>query len=88
MTDFIFLGSKITANGDFSPANEYSELISFRIDKLRDSQESFPTPQFKSLNSSSSSLLYGSTSTSIHDYWENHSFDYMNLCQQSDVSTF
>ena len=24
--------------------------------------------------------------TFIHDYWKNHSFDYMNLCLQSDVS--
>ena len=32
--------------------------------------------------------LYGSTLTSIHDYWKNHSFDYMDLCQQSDVSAF
>ena len=34
------------------------------------------------------SLLYGSTVTSIYDYWENHSFDYMDLCQQSDISAF
>ena len=33
-------------------------------------------------------LLYVSTLTSVHDFWENHSFDYMQLCQQSDVSTF
>ena len=25
------------------------------------------------------SLLYGSTLTSIHDYWKNHSFHYMDL---------
>ena len=42
----------------------------------RDSQESSPTPQFKSINSSALSLLYGPTFTSIHDYWKNHSFDY------------
>ena len=45
----------------------------------RDSQESFPTPQFKSINSSAISFLYGPTLTSIHDYWENYSFDYTNL---------
>ena len=33
------------------------------------------TPQFKSINSSSLSFLYGLTLTSIHDYWKNHSFD-------------
>ena len=36
----------------------------------RDSQESSPTPQFKSINSSELSFLYGSTLTSIHDYWK------------------
>ena len=41
----------------------------------RDSQESSPTPQFKSINSSALSFLYSPTLTSIHDYWENHSFD-------------
>ena len=23
--------------------------------------------------------------TSVHDYWENHSFDYMDICWQSDT---
>ena len=41
----------------------------------RDSQESSPTPQFKSINSSSLSFLYGPTLISIHDYWKNHSLD-------------
>ena len=40
-----------------------------------DSQESSPTPQFKSISSSVLSLLYGPTLISIHDYWKNHSFD-------------
>ena len=40
-----------------------------------DSQESSPTPQFKSINSSVFSLLYDPTLTSIHDHWKNHSFD-------------
>ena len=54
----------------------------------RDSQESSPTPQFKSINSLPLSLLYGPTLTSIHDYWKNHSFDKMNFCWQSNVSAF
>ena len=41
----------------------------------RDSQESSPTPQFKSINSSAPSFLYSPTLTSIHDYWKNHSLD-------------
>ena len=32
------------------------------------------------------SLRYGPTLISLHDCWKNHSFDYMNLCQQSNVS--
>ena len=42
---------------------------------LRDSQESSPTPQFKSVNSSALSFLYSPTLTSIHDHWKNHSLD-------------
>ena len=41
----------------------------------RNSQESSPTPQFKSISSSALIFLYGPTLTSIHDYWKNHSFD-------------
>ena len=41
----------------------------------RDSQESSPTPQFKSNNSSALSFLHGPTLTSIHDHWKNHSLD-------------
>ena len=41
----------------------------------RDSQESSPTPQFKSINSSALSLLHSPTLTSIHDPWKNHSLD-------------
>ena len=54
----------------------------------RDSQESSLAPQFESISSSALSLLYSSTLTSIHDYWKNYSFDYADLCQQSDVSAF
>ena len=54
----------------------------------RDSQESYPAPQFRSINSLALSFLYSSTLTSIHGYWKNHSFDYMDLCWQSDVSAF
>ena len=62
-----------------STSNEYSGLISFRIDwspcSPSDSQESSPTPQFKSINSSVLSFLYGSTLTPIYDYWKNHNSD-------------
>ena len=41
----------------------------------RDSQESSPTPQFESINSSALSFLYTPTLTSIHEHWKNHSLD-------------
>ena len=70
-----------SVNFSISPSNEYSGLISFRNGLVGspcspgDSQESSPTPQFKSINSSALSFLYSLTLTSIHDYWKNHSFD-------------
>ena len=72
-----------------SPSIEHAGLISFRMNWLdlspRNSQESSPVPQFKSINSSALSFLYSPTLTSIHDYWKNHSFDYVDLCQKSDL---
>ena len=64
-----------------SPSNEYSGLISFRMDWLDLlavqgnswrvlSQESSPTLQFKSINSSVFSFLYSPTLTLVHDYWK------------------
>ena len=48
----------------------------------RDSQESYSAPKFKSISYSVLSLLYGPTLTSIHNYWKNQSFEYMDLCWQ------
>ena len=53
---------------NISPSNEYSGLISFRMDCLdlltssRDSQESSPTLQFKSINFSALSFILYSNS--------------------------
>ena len=76
-----------------SPFNEYLGLIFFRIDwfdflAVQEILKSFSSLKFKSISFSMLSLLYGSTHTSIHDYWKNHSFDYMDFCWQSDVSAF
>ena len=78
---------------NISPSNEHSGLISFSLDWLDllavQGTLKSPTPQFKSINSSALSLLYGLTLTSIHDYWKkNHSFDCTDLCRQSNVSSF
>ena len=68
-----------------SPFNDYSGLISFRLLICspccpKDSQESSPAPQFKSINSSVFSLLYGATVISVHEYWKSYSSDYVDIC--------
>ena len=78
-----------------NPSNEYSGLISLRIhwfgllevqgtikNLLQCHSSKVSIPQH------SLSLLYSPTLTSVYDCWKNHSFDYMNLCWQSDVSAF
>ena len=59
-----------------SPSNEHPGRTVGSPCSPRDSQESSPTPQFKSINSSVLSFLYGPALTSIHDYGKNHSFDW------------
>ena len=76
-----------------SASNEYLGLISFRIlvgspCSPKDSQESSPTQQFKSISSSVLSFLYGPNLTSIHDYWKSHRFDWTDLCWQNNGSSF
>ena len=76
-----------------SSSSKYSGLISFRMDwfdflAVQGTLRSSPEPRFESISSSALSLLYGPTLKSVYDYWKNHSFDYMDLCQQSDVSDF
>ena len=65
-----------------SPSNEHPGLISFRMDWLHlpavqgtHSQESSPTPQLKSINSSALGFLHIPTFISKHDHWKNHSLD-------------
>ena len=64
-----------------SPSNEYSGLISFRMDWLdllvvQGTLKSHPpTLQFKSINSLMLNFLYSPILTSKHDFWKNHSFD-------------
>ena len=64
--------------------NEHSELISFRIDWFDLLAVQGILKSLLWYHSSKSSILQCSTFfmalTSIHDYWKNHSFDYMDLC--------
>ena len=69
-----------------SPSNEYSGVISFRMDwfdllSTQGTQESSPAPQFESISSLVLSLLYGPTLTSVHDYWKNHSRECQTVVQ-------
>ena len=57
----------------WSPS-EWTDWISLQS-LARDSQESSPTPKFKSINSSALSLFHSPTLTSIHDHRKNHSLD-------------
>ena len=76
---------------NISPCNEYSRLISFRIDWFDLTVQRTLTSLLEHHNSKTSILwrsvfFYGPILTSIHNYWKNHGFDYMDLCWQSDVS--
>ena len=77
-----------------SPSNEYSGLISFRMDWLDLLAVQGILKSLHQHHSSKASILwcpaflYGPTLTSIHDYWKKHIFDYRDLCWQSDVSAF
>src|SRR5574340_1088820 len=70
-----------------SPSNEHPGLVGSSCSP-RDSQESSPAPQFKSINSLALSFLHSPTLTSMHDHWKNHSLDWMDLCWQSNISAF
>jgi len=82
-TDWFQIGKGVRQGCILSPClfNLYAEYI-MRNNGLvespcspRDSQESSPTPQFKSINSLALSFLHSPTLTSIHDHWKNHSLD-------------
>ena len=68
-----------SALASFPPRNPRADLLQNGLVgspcSPRDSQESSPTPQFKSINSSMLSFLHSPTLTSIHDHWKNHSLD-------------
>ena len=63
----------------------WTGLISLQSKRL---SRIFSNTTAQIINSSVLSCLYSPTLTSIHDYWKNHSFDYMDLCWQNNVSAF
>ena len=77
-----------------SPSNEYSGLISSRMDWLDLLAVQGTLKSILQHHSSKALILRHSavfndpSLTSIHDYWQNLSFDWMDLCWQSNVSAF
>ena len=81
---------RVSASASILPMNiqgwfplEWTGLISLLTKRL-----SQLTSQFKSVNSSSLSLLCGPILTSVHDHWKSHNFDYTDPCWQSEISAF
>ena len=76
-----------------SPSNEYSGLIFIKIGELISLQSKglsrvFSNTTVWKINSSARSLPYGPTLTSLCDCYRNHSFNFLDLYWQSDVSAF
>ena len=69
-----------------SPSNEYSGLISFRIDWFDLLAVQGTLKSLLQHHSSKATILPRSAffmvqlSHPVHDYWKNHSFDYMDFC--------
>ena len=91
-----------TSDGQSIGASVSASVLSMNIQSLfpsgltglisllpRDSQQASPAPQFnKCISPSVLSFLYGPTLTLLHNFWTNHSFDYMDICWQSNVCVF
>ena len=76
-----------------SPSNEYSGLICFRMDwfdllAVQGTLESLLQNHSSKASVVQCSAFFIVQLTFIHDYWKNHSFNYMDLCQQSNISAF
>ena len=75
-----------------SPSNEFSELISFRMDCLDLLAVQGTLKCLLQHHSSKASILWCSalfivqfSHPSIHNYWKNHSFVYTDLCWQTNL---
>ena len=79
---------------NISPPNEYSGFISFRIDWFDLPAVQGTLNNFLQHHSLKASILQRfaffmvQLSQFVNDCWKNHSFDYTDLCQQSNVTAF
>ena len=76
-----------------SPSNEYLVLISFRINwfeilAVQGTLKNLLQHNSKASVLQCSAFVIVQHLTSVHDSWKNHSFDYADICWQSDVSAF
>ena len=76
----VFSNQLFTSGGQSIGVSASTSVLPMKIQDSspcspRDSQESSPTPQFKTINSSALSFPYIPTLTSTHDHWKNHSLD-------------
>ena len=80
-------------NFSISPSNEHSGLIPFKMDwfdllAVQETLKSFLQHCSSKVSTLWHCLFYGPTLTFVRGYWKDHSFDYADICQQSDVSAF
>ena len=78
---------------NINPSNEDSGLISFKMDWLdllavQGTLKSLLLHHSSKHHSLALSFLYSPNLTFIYDYWKNHSFDYIDLYWQSNISAF
>ena len=93
VTDFILGGSKINVDGDCSHEIKRSLLLGRKVitklDSILKSRDiTLPTKSRLVKAMVFPVVMYGCESWTVNDYWKTHSFDYMKLCQQSDISSF
>ena len=90
--ELVLIGEPKYWSFSISPSNEYSGLISFQIDSF--DLWSSCSPRDFSNTTAQKHQFFGAHlflwyDSHIHNgYWKNQSFDYTDLCWQSDVSAF
>ena len=78
---------------NISPSKEFSSLISFRMDGfdllvVQGTLKNLPQDYSLKASNLGHSDFFMVQLTSVHDCWKSHSFDYTDVCQQSDASAF
>ena len=76
-----------------SPSNKYSGLISFRIDwfdllAVQGTLKSLLQQHDSKVSVPLCSAFFIVQLSHLYDNWQNHSFEYTDLCQQCEVSVF